>query len=122
MKAEDPIFVAGHRGLVGSAIVRRLREAGFDNLLLRSRAELDLMRQRDVDDFFATARPRYVFMAAAKVGVPDYKNLVNQKLTTARDLYRFMVDQSHQSRALTLELMVVIILIIDLIVLFSGKR
>jgi GDP-L-fucose synthase len=68
MNPEDPIFVAGHQGLVGSAIVRQLHAAGFNNLLLRSRAELDLMRQRDVDDFFATARPRYVFLAAAKVG------------------------------------------------------
>jgi GDP-L-fucose synthase len=68
MKPEDPIFVAGHAGLVGSAIVRRLRVAGFGNLLLRSRGELDLRRQQEVDDFFATARPRYVFLAAAKVG------------------------------------------------------
>lgn len=60
-------------------------------------------------------------LAAAKVGVPDYKNLVTQKLKTAEDLYRFMVDQFHQSRAFVLELMVVIILIIDLIFLFNGK-
>jgi GDP-L-fucose synthase len=68
MNPGDPIFVAGHRGLVGSAIVRRLCAAGFSNLLLRSRTELDLMRQPDVDDFFATAKPAYVFLAAAKVG------------------------------------------------------
>lgn len=60
-------------------------------------------------------------VAAAKVGVPDYKNLVNQKLQTAEELYRFMVDQFHQSRAFVLELMIVIILIIDLIALFNGK-
>src|SRR5436853_4364964 len=60
-------------------------------------------------------------LAAAKVGVPDYKNLVTQKLQTAEELYRFMVDQFHQSRAFVLELMVVIILIIDLIYLFHGK-
>jgi hypothetical protein len=61
-------------------------------------------------------------LAAAKVGVPDYKDLVTQKLQTAEDLYRFMVDQFNQSRAFVLELMVVIILVIDLAFLFGGKR
>jgi len=61
-------------------------------------------------------------LAAAKVGVPDYKDLVNEKLRTAQDLYRFMVDQFHQGRAFALELMVVIILIIDLIWLFHGNK
>jgi len=55
------------------------------------------------------------------VGVPDYKDLVNQKVQTAEQLYRFMVDQFHQSRAFVLELLVVIILIIDLFFLFRGK-
>jgi GDP-L-fucose synthase len=68
MKPDDSIFVAGHAGLVGSAIVRRLRAAGFQNLQLRRRSELDLLRQRDVEEFFAAARPQYVFLAAAKVG------------------------------------------------------
>jgi hypothetical protein len=60
-------------------------------------------------------------VAASKIGVTDYKDLVNQKVHTAEDLYRFMVDQFHQSRAFVLELMVVIILIIDLIWLFKGS-
>ncbi len=60
-------------------------------------------------------------LAAAKVGVPDYKDLVNQKLHTAEDLYRFMVDQFNQSRAFVLELMVVVILVIELVFLFGGK-
>jgi hypothetical protein len=60
-------------------------------------------------------------LAAAKVGVPDYRNLVQQKLATAESLYRFMVEQFHQGRAFILELMVVIILIIDLVFLFRGK-
>src|SRR5262249_56320369 len=68
MKPDSLIYVAGHRGLVGSAIVRRLRAAGFGNLLLRERRELDLTRQAAVEDFFAAARPEYVFLAAAKVG------------------------------------------------------
>ena len=60
-------------------------------------------------------------VAASKIGVSDYKDLVNQKVHTAEELYRFMVDQFHQSRAFVLELMVVIILIIDLIWLFKGS-
>ena len=60
-------------------------------------------------------------LAAGKVGVPDYKNLVNEKLQTAQDLYRFMVDQFHQARAFALELMVVIILIVEFFALFYVK-
>src|ERR1700733_4358130 len=60
-------------------------------------------------------------VAASKIGVTDYKDLVNQKVHTAEELYRFMIDQFHQSRAFVLELMVVIILIIDLIWLFKGR-
>ena len=62
------IFVAGHRGLVGSAIVRRLKRSGFVNLILRSYEELDLERQEGVEAFFRQERPQYVFLAAAKVG------------------------------------------------------
>lgn len=62
------IYVAGHRGLVGSAIVRNLRAAGHDNLVLRTHAELDLERQADVEAFLEQERPEYVFLAAAKVG------------------------------------------------------
>jgi len=60
--------VAGHRGLVGSAIVRKLQSLGFTNLVLRSHSELDLTRQFDVDSFFAAENPRFVILAAAKVG------------------------------------------------------
>lgn len=62
------IYVAGHRGLVGSAIVRRLRGAGYENLLLRTSRELDLRDQAAVSDFFAKEKPEYVILAAAKVG------------------------------------------------------
>lgn len=68
MNRDTSIFVAGHNGLVGSALVRRLRAGGFENLLLRDHAALDLMDQRQVDAFFAEHRPQAVFMAAAKVG------------------------------------------------------
>src|SRR5205823_5279731 len=62
------IFVAGHRGLVGSAICRRLREAGYDDLILRTRQELDLRDAALVRSFFEAERPEYVFLAAARVG------------------------------------------------------
>lgn len=68
MERNAKIYVAGHRGLVGSALVRRLRAAGFENLLLRTRAELDLLSQAEVRAFFEAQRPEYVFLAAAKVG------------------------------------------------------
>jgi GDP-L-fucose synthase len=68
MDVADRIFVAGHRGLVGSALTRSLRRRGFTNLLLRSHDELDLCDQRAVADFFAETRPDYVFLAAARVG------------------------------------------------------
>jgi GDP-L-fucose synthase len=68
MNPESSIFIAGHRGLVGSAIVRRLQAAGFRNLVLRARNELNLTRQGAVESFFADVRPEYVFFAAAKVG------------------------------------------------------
>lgn len=68
MEKNSKIFVAGHNGLVGSAIVRKLRSEGYDNLILRSRNELDLRDQRAVRNFFSTEKPEYVFLAAAKVG------------------------------------------------------
>ncbi|HAG84199.1 MAG TPA: GDP-fucose synthetase [Cyanobacteria bacterium UBA12227] len=68
MEQESKIYVAGHRGLVGSAIVRTLRENGYHNLILKTSQELNLTRQTDVETFFATERPDYVFLAAAKVG------------------------------------------------------
>jgi len=68
LNASGRIFVAGHRGLVGSAIVRRLKAAGCRHLVLRTRAELDLRDQAPVERFFASERPELVFLAAAKVG------------------------------------------------------
>lgn len=62
------IYVAGHRGMVGSAIVRELRRQGYNNILTRTHRELDLTRQQEVEDFFSLEKPEYVFLAAAKVG------------------------------------------------------
>lgn len=68
MKKNSKIYVAGHRGLVGSAIVRNLKENGFTNIITQTRAELDLLNYAKVSDFFAKEKPEYVFLAAAKVG------------------------------------------------------
>lgn len=68
MRADARIYVAGHRGLVGSAIARRLNALGFQDLLLRTKQELDLTDGRAVEAFFEAERPEYVFLAAAKVG------------------------------------------------------
>jgi GDP-L-fucose synthase len=68
MNRKDKIYVAGHTGLVGSAVVRRLARAGYDNVIVRTSKELDLRRQQDVEDFFAQERPDVVLLSAAKVG------------------------------------------------------
>ena len=68
MEKEAKIYVAGHRGMVGSAIVRVLQKAGYKNIIMRTSKELDLRGQDAVEEFFAAERPDYVFLAAAKVG------------------------------------------------------
>lgn len=76
METDSKIFIAGHRGLVGSAISRHLTSNGYANLLTRSRAQLDLRIQKDVDEFFAEERPEYVFLGAAKVGGIGYNKAI----------------------------------------------
>jgi len=68
MKKDSKIYIAGHRGLVGSALARRLQKGGYKNLVFRTREELDLTDQKAVREFFEKERPEYVFLAAAKVG------------------------------------------------------
>ena len=68
MEKNSKIYVAGHRGMVGSAIVRELQRQGYTNIITRTHAELDLTRQTEVEAFFQQERPEYVFLAAAKVG------------------------------------------------------
>jgi len=68
MKRDSKIYVAGHRGMVGSAILRCLKAQGYENIVVRSHSELDLTRQAAVEEFFAEEKPEYVFMPAGKVG------------------------------------------------------
>jgi GDP-L-fucose synthase len=68
MNKDGKIFVAGHRGLVGSALMKKLEATGYNNIITRTHKELDLTNQKAVDDFFSDTRPDYVFLAAAKVG------------------------------------------------------
>jgi hypothetical protein len=108
----------------GSGIWARWRTAKRASRLHTVLLDVDELTERAdnaikfLSDMFSA---RLYKVAASKIGVSDYKNLVNQKVHTAEELYRFMVDQFHQSRAFVLELMVVIILIIDLIWLFKGS-
>ena len=83
MEKNAKIYVAGHRGMVGSAIVRELKRQGYENIITRTHAELDLINQQAVNDFFAAEKPEYVFLAAAKVGGIE---------ANARHLADFMYD------------------------------
>lgn len=90
MDKKAKIYVAGHRGMVGSAIVRRLRSSGYDNIVARTHAELDLTNQTAVFNFLAAEKPDYVFMAAAKVGGIQANNIYR-----ADFLYKNLAIQSN---------------------------
>jgi len=90
MRPEDKIYVAGHRGLAGSAILRRLRAAGYCNIVTRTHAELDLTRQEAVEAFFAAERPQHVFLAAARVG-----GILANNTYRAEFLYENLAIQTH---------------------------
>lgn len=95
MKQDAKIYVAGHRGLVGSAIVNNLRKRGYRNLVLRTHAELDLLDANAVADFFCKEKPEYVFLAAAKVG-----GIVANNVYRADFIYENLMIQNnvvHQS-------------------------
>jgi GDP-L-fucose synthase len=68
MNKNSKIYIAGHRGMVGSAILRQLQKEGYSNIITRTHKELDLTRQEEVEEFFKKEKPEYVFLAAAKVG------------------------------------------------------
>ena len=95
MEKDSKIYVAGHRGMVGSALVRKLKGEGFTNLLVRTSSELDLTNQEAVTSFFMTEKPEYVFLAAAKVGGIEANNTYR-----AQFLYENLMIQNnviHQS-------------------------
>lgn len=95
MKKDSKIYVAGHRGLVGSAIVENLKSKGYTNLITRTHSELDLTNQVAVEDFFKSEKPEYVFLAAAKVG-----GIVANNVYRADFIYANMMIQNnviHQS-------------------------
>lgn len=90
MNKNSKIYIAGHKGLVGSAIVRALEKAGYNNLFLRTREELDLLDQKAVADFFAQEAPEYVFLAAAKVG-----GIVGNQTKPADFIYQNLTVQNN---------------------------
>nr|WP_315152593.1 GDP-L-fucose synthase [uncultured Flavobacterium sp.] len=97
MNKQDKIYIAGHRGMVGSAILRNLEGAGYTNFVLRTSSELDLRNQQAVADFFAAEKPDYVFLAAAKVG-----GIIANNTYRADFIYENMMIQSnviHQAYA-----------------------
>ena len=90
MEKSNKIFVAGHRGMVGSAIVRKLQNEGFSAILTRASSELDLTNQQAVNDFFAKEKPEYVFLAAAKVG-----GILANNIYRAEFLYKNLLIESN---------------------------
>lgn len=90
MHPSSPIYIAGHRGMVGSAVLRKLESEGYTNLILASSSELDLKDQCDVDAFFKTYKPEYVFMAAAKVG-----GIIANNTYRAQFLYENLMMQNN---------------------------
>lgn len=90
MEKSAKIFVAGHRGMVGSAIVRQLEAAGYTYLITRTHAELDLIRQDQVESFFKSEKPEYVFLAAAKVG-----GIWGNNIYPAQFIYENIAVQTH---------------------------
>ena len=96
MDRNASIFVAGHRGMVGSATERALRAAGYTRLITRTRAELDLLDQRAVFDFLHARRPDFIFIAAAKVG-----GILANHVQRADFLYENLQIEASSSRART---------------------
>lgn len=90
MEKEAKIYVAGHRGMVGNAILEKLKEKGYNNIVTRTSKELDLTRQREVEEFFEKEKPDYVFLAAAKVG-----GILANKTYPAEFIYRNLMIASN---------------------------
>jgi GDP-L-fucose synthase len=106
MNTDSKIYVAGHRGLVGSAIVRNLKQRGYSNLVLKSRSEVDLCNQSAVNSFFDMEKPEYVFLAAAKVGGILANN--SYPADFIRDnllIQTFIIDAAHKNGVKKLEVL-----------------
>jgi GDP-L-fucose synthase len=99
MGKKDKIYIAGHKGLLGSAIKRKLEKEGYKNLVFRTHAELDLRNQKDTEDFFEKEKPDYVFMAAAKVGgIYANSNYKAEFLYDNLQMQNNLINSSYKSR------------------------
>lgn len=100
MKKDSKIYVAGHKGLVGSALVKILNQAGFENVIGRSHSEMDLTNQKDVSHFFEIEKPEYVFLAAAKVGGIHANNTYPAEFIFSNlQIQNNIIDASYRYRA-----------------------
>ena len=90
MNKDEKIYIAGHRGLVGSSVIRNLKANGYENIIGRTKSELDLREQNPVRDFFEEEKPDYVFLAAAKVGGINWN-----KTNPAEFIYDNLSIQNH---------------------------
>ena len=99
MKSDSRIYVAGHKGLVGASLVRKLREDGFTNLLLKTRSELDLTKSEDVLRFFKDEKPEYVFLCAARCGgIGDIKEHPVEHLQDNLEIQNNVIKSSHKTK------------------------
>ena len=99
MKKDEKIYVAGHTGMVGSALIKRLKDEGYNNLVFYSHKDLDLINQQDVSDFFHKEKPEYVFLAAGRVGGINANNkLRGQFIYENLMIQNNIIHASHESR------------------------
>ena len=99
MEKDSKIYVAGHRGLVGAAIIRNLKAKGYSNIITRIHAELDLTNQQAVQEFFNKEKPEYVFLAAAKVGGIHANNTYPADFIYKNIMIEAnVIDASHQNK------------------------
>ena len=122
MNFDDKIYIAGHKGLVASAIVRELKQRGFENLLLRTRSELNLINQSDVNEFFHEEKPDYVILAAAKVGGIHANNSFPAEFIYENILIQGQKNFTQTQILLLLELLLLLLLLLTLQKLLPRKQ
>src|SRR3989344_4270437 len=99
MEKSDKIYIAGHTGLVGSAIMRKLEKQGFINLVFKNHSELDLTMQKETEEFFAEENPDYVFDAAARVGgIYENDNYPAEFIYENLQIQNNIIHSAHKSR------------------------